>query len=199
MFPNNAPFSSVSNYVDEQNLFGDELRSQVQTDLPRQFRIGFLLEQLPDPGNCVTVDENFKDPLGNYIPILKYDYDDYTLAGAAAATEFIDLLFARLGIQNFTSQANQAQKATKIYKGVAYNFWGSGHLIGTHLMGSRGKSVVNVDQRTWDHDNLYLVGCGSQPTSATANPTLTMMALALRTSEKIAKALEGVSVRRSGR
>jgi choline dehydrogenase-like flavoprotein len=42
-------------------------------------------------------------------------------------------------------------------------------------------------QRSWDHDNLYLVGCGSFPTVATANPTLTMAALALRTADHIVK------------
>jgi glucose dehydrogenase len=40
-------------------------------------------------------------------------------------------------------------------------------------------------QRSWDHDNLYLVGSGTFPTAATANPTLTIAALALRTAKNI--------------
>ena len=44
-------------------------------------------------------------------------------------------------------------------------------------------SVVNRDQRSWDHDNLYVVGCGSFPTTGTANPTLTAIALALRSTK----------------
>ena len=61
-------------------------------------------------------------------------------------------------------------------------------LGGTHRMGTdRSNSVVDDMQRSWDHDNLYLVGCGSFPTVATANPTLTMAALALRTADHIVK------------
>jgi len=53
-------------------------------------------------------------------------------------------------------------------------------------MGDDSKtSVVNADQRSWDHTNLYLIGSGVFPTSATANPTLTIAALCLRTADKI--------------
>jgi choline dehydrogenase-like flavoprotein len=40
--------------------------------------------------------------------------------------------------------------------------------------------VVNADQRSWDHENLYLVGGGSMPTVSTSNVTLTIAALCLR-------------------
>lgn len=46
-------------------------------------------------------------------------------------------------------------------------------------------SVVDTWQRCWDHPGLYAVGCGSMPSVATSNPTLTMAALALRSAERI--------------
>ncbi len=65
-------------------------------------------------------------------------------------------------------------------------FWGSGHIVGTYRMGTNAaNSVVNADQRTWDHDNLYLVGSGVFPTVATANPSLTIAALALKAADAI--------------
>jgi len=48
-----------------------------------------------------------------------------------------------------------------------------------------GNSVVDSYQRSHDHENLYLVGSGSFPTIATANPTLTLAALCLRTADHI--------------
>ncbi|MCX4632358.1 GMC oxidoreductase [Streptomyces sp. NBC_01443] len=45
--------------------------------------------------------------------------------------------------------------------------------------------MVDVWQRCWDHPGLYAVGCGSMPSAATSNPTLTMAALALRSAERI--------------
>ena len=47
------------------------------------------------------------------------------------------------------------------------------------------KSVVDLFQRSHDHRNLYLVGSGTFPTVATANPTLTIAALCLRTADHI--------------
>ena len=46
-------------------------------------------------------------------------------------------------------------------------------------------SVVDDRQRSWDHENLFLVGAGSAPTVATSNPTLTLAALALRSADAV--------------
>ena len=45
------------------------------------------------------------------------------------------------------------------------------------------------DLRTWDHPDLYLVGCGSMPTLGTSNPSPTMGALALRAADNMLKEL----------
>ncbi len=41
-------------------------------------------------------------------------------------------------------------------------------------------SVVDASLRSHDHSNLFILGSSVFPTSATANPTLTIAALALR-------------------
>jgi len=66
---------------------------------------------------------------------------------------------------------------------------GAGHIIGTVRMGSNAATaVVDGDMRSFDHRNLFLLGSGTFPTSATANPTLTIAALSLRAVEAIRKA-----------
>jgi choline dehydrogenase-like flavoprotein len=52
---------------------------------------------------------------------------------------------------------------------------------------SAADSAVNDLQQSWDHDNLFLVGSGTFPTVATANPTLTIAALCLRTADHIVR------------
>jgi choline dehydrogenase-like flavoprotein len=65
-------------------------------------------------------------------------------------------------------------------------YFGAGHVIGTYRMGSDPRtSVVDADQRAHDHPNLFLLGSGTFPTSGTANPTLTLAALCLRSAEVI--------------
>ena len=61
-------------------------------------------------------------------------------------------------------------------------------IVGTYRMGtSNSNSVVNREQRSWDHPNLFLVGSGVFPTVATANPTLTIAALSLWAADTILK------------
>jgi choline dehydrogenase-like flavoprotein len=68
---------------------------------------------------------------------------------------------------------------------------GSGHLIGTTTMGTNGNSSV-VDPYCFahDHPNLLILGSSVFPTSAVANPTLTIAALVLRS---VAHVLENKS------
>ena len=76
------------------------------------------------------------------------------------------------------------------HTGVQLTYGGAGHIMGTYRMGDDPKtSVVNSWQQSHDHPNLYLVGSGTFPTVGTANPTLTLSALALRTAERIVDVL----------
>jgi choline dehydrogenase-like flavoprotein len=45
--------------------------------------------------------------------------------------------------------------------------------------------VTDADGRSHDHRNLWFAGASLFPTCGTANPTLTIAALALRTAEAI--------------
>jgi choline dehydrogenase-like flavoprotein len=175
-----------------KNVFGKKLRSQLANTLPRQVRIGFDIEQLPEHKNCVEIDPTYKDALGCFRPILKYDVSDYSWQAMVEAMKVSKVVFDALGIpqadQHFYGRIGGVADAKEYTApdGQRYplNFIGAGHHIGTHRMGTlKTNSVVNSDQRSWDHENLYVVGCGSFPTTGTANPTLTAIALALRSTK----------------
>jgi choline dehydrogenase-like flavoprotein len=46
-------------------------------------------------------------------------------------------------------------------------------------------SVLDPDQRSWDHPNLFVLGSNNFPTVATANPTLTIAAMGCRAADAI--------------
>ena len=101
-----------------------------------------------------------------------------------------NLLFKKMGVDDFTEKVPKDEPTRFDVliddKIVSLNYVGAGHIMGTCRMGSnKDSSVVNSDQRSWDHDNLYVAGSSTFPTGATANPTLTIAALALRTADKI--------------
>jgi choline dehydrogenase-like flavoprotein len=179
-----APYSDVETAVGH-GKYGTTLREHLADTVPRQFHVGFLFEQLPDPRNRVYVDDAYVDPLGIPRPRIQYSIDDYTRAGMSAARQLWTQLFDHLGAADATGfDASDPRYLT--YEGQGYAYHGSGHNVGTHRMGTRPEnSVVDTDQRCWDHENLYLIGCGSMPTIATSNPSLTMTALALRSARSL--------------
>jgi choline dehydrogenase-like flavoprotein len=178
LWPAGAPDSDVQRLIDKEGLYGEELRTRLRDEVSKQFRFGSLVEQLPDPNNTVTIDpKNWVDALGNPRPILNYTVDDYTRAGFAAAFKASRQIFERANITDASTYSENDPGYFK-YEGHDYAFVGAGHFAGSHRMGDDPlTSVVDRRQRTWDHPNLYLVGCGNMVTMGTANPTLTMSAL----------------------
>jgi pyranose oxidase len=60
------------------------------------------------------------------------------------------------------------------------------HIAGTTRMGtSSNDSVVDTDSRVWDVENLYLGGNCLIPTGQASNPTLTSVAMALKSVRSI--------------
>lgn len=189
-WPTFSPGSDLENAL-TQNISGKALRNRLADILPRQILLHYECEQLPEPGNRVTIDPNYRDQLGNYRPVIHYDASEYMKKAFAAYKNVNDQLFAAANIQDFTTYGAAVNPDFVGYKGNGYNFWGAGHIVGTHRMGATKKdSVVNKDCRTWDHENLYLAGCGNMPTLGTSNPTLTTTALTFKAAEAILKHLE---------
>jgi choline dehydrogenase-like flavoprotein len=107
-----------------------------------------------------------------------------------AAYRFASAFYERVGATEFTD--HDAMLGDKVKVGhQTYKYIGAGHIMGTHRMGDRAEdSVVNDFQQSWDHPNLYVVGCGSMPTVGTSNPTLTATALSIRSAEHLFENLE---------
>ena len=66
-----------------------------------------------------------------------------------------------------------------------------GHHIGTARMGADPhSSVVDANARVHGIDNLHIAGSAIFPTSGQANPTLTLVALALRLADHLKTVLK---------
>lgn len=174
-------------------LFGSALVQALNDKLTRMVRFCYLVEQLPNPNNRVTLSKTYTDGLGIPRPEVTYGVDPYTLAGLKSAKLATETIFSKCNIQNYS-----IARPDDGYPSIAYqdanghlqnmNVFGAGHIVGTYRMGSNPKdSVVNTDLQSHDHDNLFLLGSGVFPTVATANPTLTIAALTYRASRALVK------------
>jgi choline dehydrogenase-like flavoprotein len=169
-WPKGAPTTTAADLA-RLGLRGKALDDALRTQSSRHLRLTSLLEQLPDPQNRVTLDPNELDIYGVPLPRLAYRLDAYLQAGLSAARAAHTEIFGRLG-------------ATEVQHRDAAE--GAGHIIGTARMGTDPKSaVVDRELRSHDHPNLFIVGAAVFPTSATANPTLTIAALSLRAADQV--------------
>jgi glucose dehydrogenase len=169
-WPTGAPISTAAEFANK-GLRGKELGQALRQQTSRHVRLASLVEQLPDAANRVTLDSDKRDIYGVPLPRLYYQIDSYVHAGLAAARTAHQEIFDRLGVSEM-HHSPQVQ--------------GAGHIIGTLRMGSdASNSVVDADLRSHDHPNLFISGSSVFPTSATANPTLTIAALALRIVDKM--------------
>jgi len=191
-FVNGINFSQTNQ--EKKALFGADLVTAINDKLSRQFRLGFLVEQSPDDTNTVTLARGITDHLGLERPQINYNLSEYTKRGLAAARTTATAIFNKMGAKEFTTPPDQinADDPSSFQwppsEATRSKYFGAGHIVGTYRMGTNANySVVNDMQRSWDHDNLYLVGSGTFPTVATANPTLTIAALCLRTADHILK------------
>jgi len=171
-------------------VYGETLRRKLKSQIQRQVTLGFLLEQLPEYSNRVSICNEHRDPLGLHKPVLHYDISNYTRAGMSSAFKLARQLFDRIGAIDFTNPATALGTDLK-FEGEVFRFIGAGHIVGTHRMGSSpDNSVVDQYQQSWDHPNLYIVGCGSMPTVGTSNPTLTGVALSIMSAEHMFHGLD---------
>jgi glucose dehydrogenase len=159
----------------DAGLSGPELLKAVRSHSSREMTLVALTEQLPDPDNRITPDFDRPDVIGVPKPRIFFRLDDYTATALAAARKMHEQLFHAIG-------------ATDV--GHVPYAEGAGHIMGTTRMGTDSKkSVANAAGQSHDHPNLWFAGSSLFPTSGTANPTLTIAALALRSAEAIKTAI----------
>jgi choline dehydrogenase-like flavoprotein len=138
------------------------------------YSVDFHAEQYPNASSRVTL-EDTPDALG--MPRIRIDWrylpeDVHTVR---RALEILARDFAASGIGRLEYDPEQVE--TEMTRFGAYG----GHHIGTARMGSDPRSsVVDADCRVHGLENLFVAGSAVFATSSQANPTLTVVALALR-------------------
>lgn len=173
-WPTGAP-ESTARELALSGLRGTALDAALKEQTSRHIRVAALTEQLPLASNRVTLDATQIEKTGLPHPAIYYEIDRYTDRALANARHRHEDMFARIGVDAFWHK-DDAQAA--------------GHIMGTARMGDDpATSVVDRNLRAHAHPNLFVVGAAAFPTGGTANPTLTIAALALRASNAVLSAL----------
>ena len=144
-------------------------------------RLSYSTEMLPSLANRVDLSPNL-DPLGLPRPRFTFQVDQYSQDGLAEGLKTANSIFAFMGVEDV--------EPASLLKDGRLNWNTAAHIMGTCIMGKKAAdSVVDKWGRAHDHDSLYIAGSSVFATGATANPTLTLAALTLRTVKSIHKQL----------
>jgi len=171
---NRIQLNNITNELLQTGLEPPELDTAIRDRARRQVEFVASIEKLPDPKNGITLDWNRRDRAGQPEMRHYYSFNDYEIAGFAHCRT------------SFTHIAQTLKAEILAILGPVPNH----HPAGMTIMGKNPKtSVLDAFGRTHDHPNLFVVSSSMFPSSGTANPTLTIAALGLRTADEIVRQL----------
>jgi choline dehydrogenase-like flavoprotein len=163
--------------------YGGSLRREIRKRYGA--RIGFTQrgEMIPNARSFCELDPKTKDKYG--IPVLRFSFawSDHELNQVThfqnAVKELVDKLGGRL-----TSEAQTPSKAISTGGEII-------HEVGAARMGASARdSVTDSFGKTWDVDNLYLTDGSIFASKSHKNPTITILTLAMRTGDHIARRMK---------
>ena len=154
-------------HVAAQGHWGAKLREYL-SDYVHWSCLGALCEFLPLAGNRVTLDEE-KDRYGLPVARVAYSQGDNDKQLMKAAREVMERILHAAGADEVITIERYA------------------HLVGgARMAADQEHGVVDRDGRSFAVPNLYITDGSVLPTQGSANPALTIMALAARAADRLA-------------
>jgi choline dehydrogenase-like flavoprotein len=139
------------------------------------------VEQVPDPGNRVTLSHQ-TDRFGVPRARVAWRMHADEIATMRGITEAAGRQLHRLGFgtMSVAPWLDGGVEASRDEVEDSYHHAGT-----TRMAATPAEGVVDTDCRVFGIDNLYVAGGSVFPTSGYANPTLTIVAMAIRLSDKL--------------
>lgn len=163
-------------YLDSKapGVYGSKLKEEARRYYGASFGLSGRGEMVPNKDCYHELDPHVVDQWG--IPVLRFHWkwSQYEIKQA----EHMQQTFAAI-IEQMGGKANPLKGEDAIKKPGEII-----HEVGTARMGAQaGESVTNQYCQTWDVKNLFLMDGSVLPSNPDKNPTLTILALAWRSSE----------------
>jgi len=164
--------------LDPRNFaaYGEELERKMESYRGSGFATSLMAEVLPRYENHVRIDPTVADAWG--IPALHIDtkYSDNEINISRDAVDISIAMAEDAGFEVLTKNYEPNPPGYSI------------HELGTCRMGDDPKSsVLNKWNQSHDHKNLYVVDASSFVSGGWQNPTMTILAIAMRASEHLAE------------
>lgn len=153
----------------------DRIRSEPRSVLA----LPVMIEQPPDPVSRVTLGRRV-DRTGLALPELHWHVGEREFASARRTVELIADEAQRSGVGEVLSLWDAGRARPDVVTG------GWHHMGTTRMSADPKQGVVDADCKVHGLDNLFVAGSSVFATSGYANPTLTLVALAIRLGRHLA-------------
>lgn len=135
-------------------------------------------EHLAYRHNYLDLDPRYTDKYGDPLLRMTMDWTDHERLQVAQANKIAERIAKQIGGMHIRSRT-----APERYTVLSYQ---SSHIQGGTIMGTSPEtSVLNPWLQHWQMPNLFVLGASAYPQNASANPTLTALALTYRTADAI--------------
>jgi choline dehydrogenase-like flavoprotein len=162
-----------------RGLYRRNLKHRPELGPVDQVKLELILEQVPDPESRVTLSEGTKDALGMPLSSLHWKIGDVERRTAQRMVELVGEEFKRLRLPAPRDVAPLQQNGD-----WTANFFERAHPTGTTRMSSKpNEGVVDENCQVHDIQGLFVSGSSVFPTSGAVNPTLMIVASALRLAD----------------
>ena len=169
-------------WLRDRTLAARKFPSVIVRPRNNRFSLDYHAEQVPNPASRVTLSAD-TDALGLRKLCIDWRHSDLDVRTAQETLRVLRDDFAAWGHGTLDFEPDQLRDGI-----LRYGAYG-GHHIGTARMGaSPVTSVVDADCRVHGIKNLYIASSAVFPTSSQANPTLTIVAMALRLADHLQRA-----------
>jgi choline dehydrogenase-like flavoprotein len=157
--------------------------SVIVTPRSGAYSLDFHAEQVPNPQSRITL-STARDELGMPRIVVDWRHSPQDIETVRRALRCLGAQLAASGCATLAYEEEAVE--TEVLRHGAYG----GHHIGTARMAEdASQGVVDADCRVHGLDNLFIAGSAVFPTSGQANPTLTIVALALRLAARLREVL----------
>jgi choline dehydrogenase-like flavoprotein len=164
--------------VDELAIFSYE-RMFRQRTAGSAYYLNYHLEHAPDPESRVTLSDD-RDPLGMGRVRIRWKFGDLERRTLRRTNRLIASEVGAAGLGRVWEGPDDVES------GWPVGLRGAWHQMGTTRMSDEPEAgVVDRHCRLHGIENLFVAGSSVFPTSGHANPTLTIVALALRLADQI--------------
>lgn len=171
--PAGGPLATTMEYPwGHADFWGEGFHRTVQSRMGHAASWSIISEDLPHERNEVRISDTVRDANGMLVPKLVYRLDENS-------NKLLRWHEAR-AIESWTAAGARSTVVAPAIRNVGW------HLLGTTKMGDDPRtSVVDGEGRTHDIPNLFVFDGSTFPTSSGTNPTATVVALALRNTERM--------------